>query len=294
MAIDIQNILSTINFYFLYIDKYDFPKDWYFPSSEIPYTMLRYVIKGNANFVINGTSYCVGENDLVYIPEKSILECQSSTKFSFISLRLSMFSHDRTNDFISEILKNKYIYHCQCNTISNYFKEILEVATSKQLSRKLKIRAMIYLIFAWIVEEHKEDLVDFSQSKNDLKEDMSAKTFRKAFAGKQLKITDTRIFSIIEHILSRPTDVYTSSTLAKMACLSESSMRRLFKQQTGKSPTEFIRELKLTASARRLLVSEDRIVDIAYDMGFEDANYFARCFKKTFGISPSQYRKLEK
>ena len=44
--------------------------------------------------------------------------------------------------------------------------------------------------------------------------------------------------------------------------------------------------------AKRMLSSNDLpIGDIAMQCGFEDAGYFGRVFKQTFGMTPSQYRK---
>ena len=42
---------------------------------------------------------------------------------------------------------------------------------------------------------------------------------------------------------------------------------------------------------RRLLVSSENVSDIAYEVGYEDPNYFIREFKAAFGYTPNQYRK---
>ena len=73
--------------------------------------------------------------------------------------------------------------------------------------------------------------------------------------------------------------------------MSPSSFRRHFKEHTGKTPGNFLKELRVMVAARRLLVTDDRISDIAYELGFDDQNYFSRMFKSLFGVSPSQYRK---
>ena len=44
-------------------------------------------------------------------------------------------------------------------------------------------------------------------------------------------------------------------------------------------------------AARRLLVTDARLSDIAYEVGFEDPNYFSRMFRRNFGASPQEYRR---
>ena len=79
--------------------------------------------------------------------------------------------------------------------------------------------------------------------------------------------------------------------MAEIAGLSKQRFTHLFKEQTGKSPMVYIKELRLTIAARRLLVSSENVSDIAYEVGYEDPNYFIREFKAAFGYTPNQYRK---
>ena len=46
----------------------------------------------------------------------------------------------------------------------------------------------------------------------------------------------------------------------------------------------------MMTAARRLLVTNERISTIAYEVGVDDANFFARFFKSVFGVSPQEYR----
>ena len=52
----------------------------------------------------------------------------------------------------------------------------------------------------------------------------------------------------------------------------------------------YIKDLKLTTAARKLLVSNTSINEIAYNIGYKDSNYFIREFKEAFGCTPRQYR----
>ena len=49
----LSSFMNTIRFNFLYIDKYSFGRTWTYPESAIPYNMLRYIIDGSAEFVVD-------------------------------------------------------------------------------------------------------------------------------------------------------------------------------------------------------------------------------------------------
>ena len=83
----------------------------------------------------------------------------------------------------------------------------------------------------------------------------------------------------MDYIVTHPTEHYTSEVLCQMVNVSPSTLRRLFKKHTGKSPSDFIQNLRLTVAARRLLVTNDRISSIAYQVGFEGP-------KELRGVSP--------
>ena len=72
-------------------------------------------------------------------------------------------------------------------------------------------------------------------------------------------------------------------------------MRRLFRRHYGKTPHDYLTELRIKA-AKKLLsartTSNDSIARISYLAGFRDVAYFSRIFKKSTGVPPGQY--LEK
>lgn len=69
-------------------------------------------------------------------------------------------------------------------------------------------------------------------------------------------------------------------------------LSKMFKQHTGMSPMQFL--LKIRMERARLLLGEPLTVEqVAASVGFPDALYFSKTFKKWYGLSPSEYR-LEK
>jgi len=82
--------------------------------------------------------------------------------------------------------------------------------------------------------------------------------------------------------------------LPKMACMSKSTFYRLFVNELGISPLNFIQEQRV-ARAKHLLASTDLAVkEVCFDSGFSDPNYFTRVFKMTTGVSPQRYRTSNK
>jgi signal transduction histidine kinase/ligand-binding sensor domain-containing protein/DNA-binding response OmpR family regulator len=62
---------------------------------------------------------------------------------------------------------------------------------------------------------------------------------------------------------------------------------------TGKSPVDFIRTLRMKRAAQLLEKSQLNVSEIAYQVGFNNPKYFAKCFKSEFNVLPSMYKKSE-
>nr|MBI1231355.1 response regulator [Cytophagales bacterium] len=66
---------------------------------------------------------------------------------------------------------------------------------------------------------------------------------------------------------------------------------RKLKALTGKTPSQFIRSIRLKNGMNLLQTTEMNISEIAYQVGFSDPNYFSRTFQIEFKINPSDFRK---
>ena len=63
------------------------------------------------------------------------------------------------------------------------------------------------------------------------------------------------------------------------------------KSMTGMSPVEFIREIRVKRAAQLLENRKHNITEVTYMVGMNDSRYFSKCFKNTYGMTPSEYRK---
>lgn len=78
--------------------------------------------------------------------------------------------------------------------------------------------------------------------------------------------------------------------LARKTNLSLSTFKREFRKLYNDSPANYIKNKRLEIAAELLLVSDERITDIAFECGFNDLANFTRSFHEKYNISPSNYR----
>ena len=282
------SLYASMRFNFLYADRYVFRRGWNYPDKYVPYCMLRYILTGRADFLMDGERYTVERNQVCYIPEGCRLECHAlEDEFSFISIRFATTVQLNGSDFLSEYFRIPRVTRQADPEVLGYFQQVYENATSQNTSKLFRIRGNLELILAWLVEHTPEALVEESAQPEA---DCSVAGLRRREDRTHASHRDPRIQVVVDYLVAHPAEPFDSEFLARMADMSPSSLRRLFKEHTGKSPGAFVKDLRMTTAARRLLVTNQRISAIAYELGFDDPNYFARIFKSVFGVSPQEYR----
>ncbi|HMR17864.1 MAG TPA: ATP-binding protein [Sphingobacterium sp.] len=82
---------------------------------------------------------------------------------------------------------------------------------------------------------------------------------------------------------------YTIEDLSKDIGLSRVHLFRKLKALTGLSPSQYIRNYKLNKALSIIEKEHIRVADLAYRVGFQDPNYFLKCFKTKFGSTPTEF-----
>lgn len=84
----------------------------------------------------------------------------------------------------------------------------------------------------------------------------------------------------------------TIDALAAKIGVNKAYLQRIFKEHTGKTIVTYLTELRIK-QAKKLLKNESfDIIDVAYEVGFNNRQNFAIAFKRVTGTTPSQYRKM--
>ncbi|PIB34317.1 hypothetical protein BFP72_02180 [Reichenbachiella sp. 5M10] len=97
----------------------------------------------------------------------------------------------------------------------------------------------------------------------------------------------TKAVAIIEKNISN-SEFYVDD-LGKELGMSRMQLYRKLKGLIGQSANEFIRSIRLKRAAQLIRQDQLNISEITYQVGFNDLQYFRDCFKKQYGVNPSEY-----
>ena len=84
----------------------------------------------------------------------------------------------------------------------------------------------------------------------------------------------------------------TPERLAEITCMSYSKFRKNFKEYTGFAPSQYIQEVRINMAKELLTNTSKSIKEIAFELGYENKDYFFTAFRKVSGMTPAGYRKL--
>ena len=73
--------------------------------------------------------------------------------------------------------------------------------------------------------------------------------------------------------------------------LAERTFKRRFQQATGMAPLDYVHHLRLEEAKHMLESGDVSIESIAFEVGYNDASFFNRLFRRKVMMSPAQYRR---
>lgn len=110
----------------------------------------------------------------------------------------------------------------------------------------------------------------------------------------EISLDDKFLLKVREIVEDQLADTNLSvDRLADSMFMSRTQLLRKLKALTGLSPNEFIKDIRLKRAADMIRQRSDSITQIGYRVGFNDQSYFTKCFKKQFGVTPTEYAARE-
>ena len=108
---------------------------------------------------------------------------------------------------------------------------------------------------------------------------------------KELAENNRTIISVIAYIQTNYQEAELGlEEIAEHVYLSQNYLSGLFRRKMGKTITQYIVDVRMDQAKTLLRNRSLKLYDVAERVGYRDANYFTKIFKKSVGITPSEYR----
>ena len=231
--------------------------------------------KGRGNHTIDFTSYPVKDDSVFILRPGQVheLELKKGCSGYLIEFKSDFFS-TRPNESVQLLRKLANTNYCHVG--GQAFKKLFSLLTyvfqeydSKQEGYLEVIKSNLNIFFIEL-QRHRKNRKDSSRKSN-------------AFAQERLD----QLFELLEaHITSHKQ----AAEYADMLNLSPYQLNAITKTTLGKTCSELIDEQIVLESKRYLLATSKQVNQIAYQLGYEDASYFIRFFKKKTGYTPENFR----
>lgn len=243
-----------------------------------------YIEEGEFMIHINWVEYLAKAGDIYFINAQDIHQITALTKQSshhaiLFNPKIIRFEwHDPAGQtYINPLIKGKlkfpvHISHqVELNhIIVNELEGTLDAYRLSKPGWPILTKASLLKIIAWLVDADCMISEGLTVEKDNEKA-MIAKT-------------------IMTHIQENYMRKMTIDELAELVKLSTSYFSKVFKSIFEKTTVEYINEYRIEKACLLLTQTDDKIIDIAFSVGFDNFSYFIRKFKALKGITPSTYR----
>jgi AraC-like DNA-binding protein len=245
-----------------------------FPASAQENLILIYDGKGyfeNENQSISGKM-----GDVIFFPKNStkILKTDNTHLLKFYTVNFQCFFLDAKNEkyAIKELkLPFEFVTHIKdgktYQRLLNLFDRLWRLHLTNAARTQMKQREVIAQILDSLLCYESKEYTSFSSRR--------------------------RVDKVIQYMISNYREKLTLSKLSDFAGISPSYLNSIFRMETGKSPIDYLINLRITM-AKQLLQDGFAVAKAAKETGFSDVYYFSNTFKKLEGISPSEYAKVSK
>jgi len=265
-----ESDIKSLSFQLESITKSKYDSDWHSTLHTHPFTELFYVVDGKGEFNIQGQRFPVKPNDFVIInPQVEHTELSSPDEpLEYIVLGIKGLSFSNLTP-VSEGGHPFSFFNLrdEQKDILRYLNAMVQEATSQSMSYELVCHNLLEILLIKILRHQHFDLE----------------------VGKQSKAT--KDISFIKHYLET---YYHESIqledLASMTHLSRFYISHSFKKEIGMSPMEYLIDIRIKESKILLRTTNYSISQVADIVGFTTPTYFSKQFRKSTGISPTDYR----
>ena len=236
------------------------------------YIELIYVYSGKVAFLVEGIMIHAIKGDMIIIPPGITHELTNITISDSVVFTV-IFSTD-IESFISEkkhppsIIKFSGMKQIE---IENIFNEAQNEQSRKEPGYDIYVKSLLLHLLVIAEREHE-------------------KTNEKSNTSKIRTSHKEAIQKAVDYVKENYKQDINIRNIAKIAMLSSSYFSSLFKTVTGTTFIEYLNNLRVQKALTLLTETNLRVLDICYEVGFNNVSHFNKVFRQYMGVNPQYFR----
>ena len=265
-----------------FVDQFDRFSQGSFPTHWHPEMELQIILKGSAEYTVNGETYLVSEGSAIYIGPEAVHMATAlsahTVGYDIVLLPQFLISLMQTAQ-CEQFAVPLAIHRPAAQVISPESKEgnvILESLKRMYYTESSHYGYELFLM---------ENLLAIWRNLIMIFPKDSEGTYDN---GKVLR--EKRMKDMLGYIQKNYPNAITITDIAASANISKSECFRCFAELSQLSPIEYVNQYRLTQAAQLLRTTAQSVSDICYLTGFNSSSYFTKKFKDYFKMTPKDYR----
>lgn len=242
--------------------------------------------KGRASFKLDSSRFEL-KSDQLLIANKGVIHSGTARKNNSCEWYAIVFELELLNSriedncqlkYLNPLLNNKYILKPFISGEDDFSENIIKITKQiikqyykREKGYEMKIKSLLFDLFYQYITNNKIDIV-------------KKKSHHKMMRLKQ----------VLAYIHDNYDKKIRLKEIAEIANLNQQYFSRFFKREIKKTPIEYINFYRVNKAKQLLQGTDSQIMEIAFDVGFNNFSYFIKVFKKFVDCTPMEYKeKLE-
>ena len=223
-------------------------------------------------------------------------------RYAFFSEKRSEYkgelSEEKLNAFYKLLISGK------ARTAQEFLDKLFQKIMENHYTVNFYVRNLYYQIDCAIIRaervmthrnkaapESGNSLLDKARTIQEIHDYVSRRILQYCQEDKEERIKNHAITLVLSYLNEKPEDKNISiQMLADMVYLTPTYLSCVFKKQTGVTIGQYLTQIRMEKAEEYLQNPQYKLYQIAEMVGYEDANYFGKIFKKKTGMLPSEYR----
>lgn len=277
--------VESRNFMVLNVGYAETTHHWGYTDLSSPITRILYIVEGTAILHLPWTDIECRPGYMYLVPNfvRHSYECSPGLKFFYLFFferfqeKTDIFDErefpveTRANEAADLLFRNFCLLYPNLSLpykdaaafdAHKSYKQYAEDYASMESFEHLQLQGLVWIVFSYFMKHSRP----------------------------KFEVADERVMRVAGYVQQHIADEISVDRLADIACVSLPHLNRLFSKAFGLSPLRYVNRKKILHAQKLLLTTGLTVQQVASRVGFDDASYFIRLFKKHVGFTPQDYR----